>query len=213
MVWILLPYLSFVALERDEIAGVEPDIGELVDALVSTFGCKRRNSKPIHGATWRVGVIGTDQGGVAVYLHPRLQDGNDLHDLEAALRSEVGFAFSLVLTAWGSLAVAGSKTVNSADMVDLDPAASVLIAISDLPAIAGVRPLRGSGTPNRFGADLKAIIAERIRNGCMLPGTNEEARAIIEVFHARHPAKKSANTGDGETIRDESSGWFIIGSD
>lgn len=114
-----------------------------------------------------------------------------MHDLQAALRLEVGSAFSVVLTACGSLAAAGSKTVNLADVADLCPAASALIAISDVPAIAGVRPSRTSGTPNRFGADLNAIIAERTRNRCKLPGTNAEARAIIEVFRTRHPAKEA----------------------
>lgn len=185
------PDLGFVALERDGIVGVEPDIGKLVDALANAFECKRRNSKPIHGATWRVGVVETDQGGVAIYLHPRIQDGSDLHHLEAALGREVGSAFSVVLTACGSLIAAESKTLKLADVVDLDPAASALVAITDVPAIAGVRRVLVGGAPNQFGADVKSIIAERSRNGRKLPGTNEEARAIIEVFSARHPAQEA----------------------
>lgn len=185
------PDLGLLALKRDQIISVEADLGKLVDALALAFDCRRRNSKPVHGATWRVGVIETDQGGVAIYFKPRLQDATDLGDLETALRREVGSQFTLVLTACGSLAAAGSKSVNLADVVDLDPAASALIAISDVPAIAGVRPARKGGAPNQFGADLKALIAERRRNRSTLPGTNEEAKAIIDAFRARYPSEKA----------------------
>lgn len=185
------PELGFVTLGRDQFVGVEPDLGKLVDALATAFDCKRRKSKPIHGATWRVGVIDTDQGGVAVYLHPRLQDGSDLDDLETALKREVASPFSVTLTACGSLAAAGCRTINLADAVDLDPAASALGAVSDLPAVAGVQPVRTSGAPNIYKAALKAIIEERKRNGSVLPGTNAEARAIIEIFRQLHPSLKA----------------------
>lgn len=188
------PELGFVALEREQIVGAEPDFGKVVDALASAFGCKRRNSKPVHGATWRVGVIETDQDGVAVYLNPRLRDGNDLHDLEAALRCEVVSPRCVVLTACGSLTAAGSKTVNLADAVDLDPATSALIAISDLPAIAGVRRVPTGGAPNLFEEKSFALLAMRERRGLSLKGRNEEAAALREVFSEHFPADSPPST-------------------
>ena len=185
------PELGLAALERDQIVGVEADIGKLVDGLASALDCRRQKSTPIHGETWRVGVSDPDQWGVAIYLHPRLQDATDLQDFEAALRREVASPCTVALTACGSLATSASQTVNLADVVDLDPVTGALVVISDLFAIAGVRPERKGGAPNRFRAEVKVLIAERERNGRTLPGTNKEAKAIISDFSERFPSAKA----------------------
>lgn len=181
------PELGFVQTDRAVIQAVSADLTNLVGKLADTFDCKRRKSTPVQGATWRVGAIETPAGDVTIYLHPRLMTGPDVHDAEAAIRSEIASSFTLVLTAAGSLQVLGTVTAYLGDVVELDTRSNTLVAISDVCTAVGAIPKRAGGAPSRFEAKAMVIISSRARSGESLDGRNEEASAVREAYKTAHP--------------------------
>ena len=181
------PDLGFVRVERWSLAGVAPDWTLLIAKLADAFACKRRKSTPVHGTSWRIGAIETPMGDLTIYLHTRLLTGEDVRQAEAALRSQVRSAHTIILTAVGSLPMRGATIVPLYDVVDLDPATGALIAISKLHDAVGIAPEPKGGAPNLFGDRVKAIIASRQQSGDALRGKNAEAKAILEAFHRAHP--------------------------
>ena len=180
------PDLGFLRMDRSVLKGLEPDLTNLVVKLADAFECKRRKSAPIHRATWRIGAIETPAGDLAIYLHPRLQTGQDVQDVDAALRTQVRSAFTVILTAAGSLQVPGAVTVQLSETVELASDAASLIAAIDLCVAVGATPKSKGGAPNIFENRAKAIIASRARNGEALSGRNEEALAALDAFRQTH---------------------------
>lgn len=185
------PDIGFVPVDRSTLVGVAPDWKELVARLADVFGCKRRKSTPVRGTTWRVGAIETITGDLTIYVHPRLLTGQDVRDAEAAIRSEIGSAFTIILTAVGSLDVPGANTALLSEVINLDPHSSALIALVNLSAAAGVPPELPGGRPNVFGDRLRAIIASRARASGAISGRNAEASAILEAFGHAFPGERT----------------------
>ncbi|MEM6622656.1 MAG: hypothetical protein AAF674_10540 [Pseudomonadota bacterium] len=185
------PDLGFVPLDRPALTALAPDLTALVAKLADAFACKRRKSTPVHGATWRVGAVETHAGDLAVYLHPRLMTGGDVQEADGAVRSQVGSAYAVILTAAGSLVVPGAKTLHLADVVALEQDGDALVATADLALAIGVQPVLQTGRPNKYGDRLRSIITARDRDGETSSGTNKEARAIQDAFRRKHPGEQA----------------------
>lgn len=181
------PQIGFVPVDRSRLIAVTPVLKKIVQGLADAFGCKRRKATPIHSQTWRVGAVETPGGDATLYLHPRLRSAEDLRDLETALRREVRSTFRLILIAEGALMVPKTKTVRLDEVVELDTVSGAMLPIADVCAIVDA-PLKSSGgRPNQFGGKLDRIILARSQNRQALPGHNEEAKAIRDVFREQFP--------------------------
>ncbi len=184
------PEIGFVSVERTKLLGAKPELQTLVACIGEAFDCKRRKKSPIHGLTWRVGVLETVAGGLTIYFHPRLEGREDVLELKAALQREVKSPFRLILTAVGSLAVSGTKSACLDEVLELDPVSGDVVECSDLRAIVE-SPLENSGgRPNVYGAKLDTIIQSRLGNGQALLGRNEEGKAILDVYRRKFPYEK-----------------------
>ena len=178
----ICPEIGFVSVERTKLLGTKPELQTLVACIGEAFDCKRRKKSPVHGLTWRVGVLETVAGDLTIYFHPRLEGREDVLDLEAALQREVKSPFRLILTAGGSLVVPGTKSACLDEVLELDPVSGDVVECSDLRAIVG--------RPNVYGANLDTIIQSRLGNGQALLGRNEEGKAILDVYRKQFPNEK-----------------------
>ncbi|WP_319825813.1 hypothetical protein [Thalassovita sp.] len=181
------PDLGFVALERQHIRAIVPDMPVLIDRLANAFQCKRRKASPLHGETWRIGAAETDAGEVMLYFHPRLHDEDDLRGCEDALSREVRSNWRLFLTGAGSLPVLGAKTVSLAEAIELENVTGTLRAIADPAKLVGMPTHNNLGRPNTYAADLSIVIAERSAQRRAQDGLNAEAKAIRSEFVDRFP--------------------------
>ncbi len=184
------PEIGFVSVERTKLLGAKPVPQTLVACIGEAFDCKRRKKSPVHGLTWRVGVLETVAGDLTIYFHPRLESREDVRDLETALRREVKSPFRLILTAAGSLVVPGTKSACLDEVLELDPVSGDVVEFSDLRAIVEVPLESSSGRPNVYGAKLEPIIQSRLGNGQALSGRNEEGKAILDVYQRKFPNEK-----------------------
>ncbi|MDO6729580.1 hypothetical protein Q4577_06090 [Marinovum sp. 2_MG-2023] len=184
------PDRGFVPVRREDVQAVSPDVPKLIQALADSFECKRRKATALHGTTWRIGAIETDQGDVMLFFHPCLRDESDLLALGDALSREMRSTWRLVVTAEGSATVDGTVAVSLGELVDLDSKDGRLLPLSDPRTLVGVPPRNLGGAPNRFGHLLIAIIEERVRSGQAMLGRNEEAKVVLVHFERKHPDLK-----------------------
>lgn len=181
------PDLGFTSKARSKLIAAQPNLGVSVAQIADALACKRRKSSPVDKETWRIGAIDNPTGDVVLYLHPTLQDKQDIRDLQAALANEMKSPFGVVLTAKGTLSVPPYATVQLQDVFSFDPIAGELIVVADLRAIAGVPEQRAGGRPNDYRKPLGEIIAFRTSQGRTLQGRNAEAKAIRAEFQIQFP--------------------------
>lgn len=181
------PSLGFVPLDRADIQATKPSVARLIEHLAETFDCKRRKTTPLRGQTWRIGAISTTAGDIALFFHPCLQDEEDARNLEQALSREMSTQWRLIVTASGTLAVAGAHTARLIDLVEMDCDTGAF-RIAMRPAdLVGIPQKNKGGRPRKHWDFLADTIAERAEAGAALSGLNAEARAIREQFEARYP--------------------------
>lgn len=176
---------GFLRVDESDVTAIKPNIGKLVAHLAALFDCKRRESTPIHGDTWRIGAIDTPGGDLTLYFHPSLQNEQDVGAIQSALHDETRSAFRLVVTAVGKLPVAGAKSAELTDVVDLDNRANELTALIDPRIIVGAPQAVTNGRPNLYADKLEPLILRRIKDGSAHAGLNKEAKAIREVLAER----------------------------
>lgn len=184
------PDLGFTSKPRSELIAAQPNLSASVAQIADALACKRRKSSPVDKDTWRIGAINSLTGDVVLYLHPTLQDEQDIRELQAALANEMKSPFGVVLTAKGTLSVSPYATAQLQDVLSFDPIAGELIVVADLRAIAGVPEQRAGGRPNDYRKPLGEIIAVRISQGRTLQGRNAEAKAIRAEFQIQYPDLK-----------------------
>lgn len=180
------PSLGFVPLSREDVQAVQPNVPLLIDRLAETFDCSKRKSSTIYGKTWRIGAVKVDGGEVIIYFHPRLQNEEDARDLEQALNREVRSPWRLVVTAMGTLPLAGLQAVQLFDLAELDVEQGVMRILAQPADLAGVPRKNTGGRPSDYGPALAEIIAGRIMSGEARYGINAEARAVLTDFKDRH---------------------------
>jgi len=188
------PDLGFVPVEEADVRAVQADLPRLVEHLADTFDCARRKSAPLHHQTWRIGVIGTDLGGISLFFQPRLEGGEDALHLEHVLNDEIQTRWKLVNTAKGTLRVAGARAVCLDNLVEFNALSGTFRALAQPANLVGIPQNNPGGRPSEHGATLVEIIAERLETGEVLDGINAEARAIQVVFEARHPRSAVPST-------------------
>lgn len=176
------PELGFVPVARDDIVGLTPSLPSLIERLAEGFTCKRRKATPLHGQTWRIGALESEHGDVMLYFHPRLLSEDDARGLTEALAREMNSPWQLIVTAKGWLPIEQTIVVSLIDLVELDSEDGRLIPKMDLHAALGIPQGKKNGRPNQFGSQLRDLIQDRIINGQALPGRNEEAEAVLELF-------------------------------
>ena len=183
---ICCPDLGFIPKERSEVAAIKANVHHLVENLASELECKRSKSTPVHGDTWRIGVMPGTVADVAVYFHPVLRDGSDLMALKDALTRETRTQFGIVITAAGSLSSPPFQSVLLEDCVAFDSELERFTVELDLPLFAGVPVKKKGGRPSPYAHNLTKIILARRNSGQMLPGINAEARAILSDYQTIH---------------------------
>lgn len=181
------PDLGFMPLDRAEVAALAANVDCLVGRLADLYKCKRRKSAPVHGVTWRVGAIESEDGDIAIYFHPRLLDAGDAQHVADTLAREVSARYRLILTAQGTLPVPSAHVVALPEVVALKSETGTLEALTDVSDIVGAPVTRRGGAPNRYGSILADLIETRIKLGDALDAVKTEARAIEEAFRAAHP--------------------------
>lgn len=181
------PDLGFMPKPRAELIAAQPNLSAFTAQIAGALSCKRRKSSPVDKNTWRIGAIDSPTGDVVLYLHPSLQDAQDIRDLQAALASEMKSPFSVVLTAMETLSVPPYTTVQLQDVLSFDPIALKFIVVADLSAVAGVPEQRTGGRPNDYRKPLGEIIALRASQGRTLQGRNAEAKALRAEFQIQFP--------------------------
>ncbi|GAA6176580.1 hypothetical protein [Sulfitobacter pacificus] len=184
------PDLGFISKPRSEIIAAQPNLGAFVAQIADALACKRRKSSPIDKDTWRIGAVDSPAGDVVLYLHPTLQDAQDIRDIQAALVGEMKSPFGVVLTSKGTLSVPPYATAQLQDVLSLDPITGKLMAVGDLRTIAGVPEQRNGGRPNDYETALNDLIALRASQGRAMRGRNEEAKALRAEFMAKFPNAK-----------------------
>lgn len=172
------PELGFVPKERSEVTTIKANLNHLVENLASELECKRTKSAPVHGETWRVGVMQGPVADVTVYFHPVLRDGSDLMALKDALTRETRAQFGVIISAAGSLSSPPYQSVRLEDCVAFDAELERFTVEIDLPLLAGVPVKNKGGRPSLYAQNLTKIIVARRNTGETLPGINTEARAI-----------------------------------
>lgn len=178
---------GFCRVDESDIAAIKPDIGTLVANLAALFDCKRRKSTPIHAETWRIGAIDTPGGDLALYFHPSMQSEQDVSTVQSALRDEARSAFRLIITAVGKLPVAGDKSAELMDVVELDNRTNELTALADPSVIVDAPQAVKNGRPNLYAYKLEPLILRRIKDGSSHAGLNKESKAIREVLAKSSP--------------------------
>lgn len=183
------PELGFVPLDRADVQALLPNPRLLIDRLFDAMGGKRRKQTPVHGQTWRIGSIETHAGEIMIYFHPKLQSEKDARDLEHALSREVRAQWRLIVTAIGTLPVAGASTVQLDDLASLDSETGALRILTRPTDLVGAMRKNKGGRPSEHGAVLAEIISDRKISGAGLAGLNAEAKAIRIDFEARNPGQ------------------------
>lgn len=181
------PDTGFVPLVRAQIAAIEPDLAKLVASLADVLNCKKRKTTPLHGETWRIGVIETHGGDLSIYFHPRLQDEIDIRAVSSALARDVKTAFGLILSARGAAPVEKFSVSTLDEVVDLDETASKLVLLCDLSTLVGAPHVAKGGRPSLFATPMKSLILDRQTSGQALRGRNAEAKAALAEFIAIYP--------------------------
>lgn len=182
--------LGFISKPRSLLIAAKPNLRAFDAQIADALACKRRKSSPINKDTWRIGAVDSPAGDVMLYLHPTLQDAQEVIDLETALASEMKSPFGIVLTTTGTLSVPPYTTVHLQDVLSLDPVARKLALVGDPKAIAGVPEQRAGGRPNDYKQPLTELIALRACQGRTLEGRNEEAKALLLEFRVQFPKTK-----------------------
>jgi len=185
------PDLGFIARDRSGLVAIQPKIGHLVKCLAASLNCKRTKSTPIQGQTWRVGVVSYPSADITVYVQPTLDDASDLRALEACLARKPKMQFGIVLTARGELHCPPLRTLRIEDCLTFDATAGSFQFDVDLLSSAGAPLTRQGGRPSPYQAILSKLIAKRRSAGTALPGTNEEARAILEAIKSMCPDQRA----------------------
>ncbi|MFK7837089.1 MAG: hypothetical protein AB8B60_12795 [Sulfitobacter sp.] len=185
------PDLGFISKSRAELIAVRPNLSAFAAQIAEAQACKRRKSSPLDKDTWRIGAVDSPTGDVVLYLHPTLQDTQDVGDLQAALANEMKSPFGVVLTSNGTLSVPPYATAQLQDVLSFDPIAGKLIVVADLRAVAGVPEQRTGGRPNDYRTPIFDLIALRASQGRTLQGRNAKAKALQAEFQALFPDKKS----------------------
>lgn len=187
------PDLGFVPLERAGLVAIRPDLEALLDQLGVALGCDPRSTLRLGPQTWRVGVVDTPGGRAVVYLHPRLLDSDDLDALESAMRAEIRYDFTLILTAFGTLPYRSATVMKLTQILDLNVDATQLTGLASVAQAVGAPPRRTGGRPNIHGERLRALLSERAQRGVAKEGRNEEAKAALAAYvalYAHDPAPK-----------------------
>ena len=193
------PDLGYVSLDQANIQALRPGIGQLVGALAEALGCKRRRQTPVHGQTWRIGMLEAEPGGVMLYVHPKLQSEVDAQELSDALSREVRAQWRLIVTSAGTIPVAGAQAVRLDDFAELNAETGALRIHASPADLLGMQRKTSGGRPNEFSLLLSEISAERDRYGVALSGRNEEAKAILAAFKQSYPDKRPPSLS---TVRD-----------
>jgi len=181
------PEVGFVPVGRPELIAVEPVFDALAKQIADALGCEGRGPCCLADQTWHIGKVRTDNADIAVYFHPCLQTGQDLHALETVLRGEVRTSFGLVLTAQGTLAAPGMTTAPLDQVFGFHEAHGGLVAEADLSVLVGAPVTPKGGRPAQHADRIKAIIADRAANGRAETGRNAEIRAISAEYTTRFP--------------------------
>lgn len=192
--------VGFVSVDRSRFVGLLPDVQALVASIASLLKCKNRKPTPIYGKTFRIGALETDTGDLTVYFHPRLQNEDDLSELNTALTRGARSTYSLVLTAAGTLTWGHAKTARLSEVFEIDEETGSLHTNADLYTLAGVTLKRGAGRPKKYAEKVLNIVWERSHNGIAIGGLNAEARTIVQEFSKRYPDEECPSES---TIRRE----------
>lgn len=181
------PDLGFVRLGQARIQALRADAGQLVGALADTIGCKRRKQSPVHGQTWRIGAPEAEAGELMVYFHAKLQSEEDARDFLDALSREVREKWRLVVTAAGTMQIAGARAVRLDDLAELDHETGALRILAAPADIVGMPRKNSGGRPSTHGHLLKPLIKRRIQTGEAVESVNAEFREVRSAFQAAYP--------------------------
>lgn len=180
------PELGFVPKKQSEVAAINANVPHLVENLATELECKRKKSTPVHGETWRVGVMPGTVADVIVYFHPVLRDASDLRAFNDALARETRAQFGIVITAAGTLTSPPFQSVLLKNCVAFDAELGRFLVELDLPQLAGVPVKNKGGRPSPYAQNLTRIILARRNAGETLSGINAEARAIQSDYRTQH---------------------------
>lgn len=178
---------GFVTLDRSSFESVSADIQAIVASIAACLECKNRKTKPIHGKTFRIGVLEFATGDLAIYFHPRILNDGDLSELNTAMSKEVRTSYVIVLTAAGHLVWGNAKTARLSDVFEISEKDCGFKAIADIRTLAGIPEKRSAGRPTIYHDKLFGILEERTANGSTLPGVNEEKRALRDAYASQYP--------------------------
>lgn len=184
------PDLGFISKARSELIATQPNLRAFTTQIADALSCKRRMSSPLGDGTWRIGAIDNPTGDVVLYLHPTLQDAQDIRGLQANLAGEMKSAFGVVLTSKGALSVPPYAAAQLQDALRFDPLTAKVLVVVDFLTIAGVPEQRIGGRPNDYRKPLSDLIALRSSQGRTLQGRNAEAKALQAEFAAQFPNEK-----------------------
>lgn len=181
------PDLGFVSVERANLVAVRANLASLVKQLGVALGCDPGSGSQLGERTWRVGLVHTPGWRAAVYFNACLLNGDDLVELETALRAEIRRDYALVVTAAGQLQYRGAATCTLAQMVHLDLGATRIRQLVSVAETVGAPPKRTGGRPNLHRERLHALLANRAAQGIAKEGRNDEAKAVLADYSTRHP--------------------------
>ena len=181
------PDLGFVKLERSDIQAAQADVASLVGKLADALTCYRRKTSPVCGDTWRVGIVSTHDGELALYFHPCLREERDARAVEQALTREVRSQWRLIVTADGTLPIKGSEVVRLDELVRLDKETGAFEVLAQPADLAGVPRRRVGGAPNLFKDRVVNVANRRKNSGEAMAGRNEEANAIRRTLSDEEP--------------------------
>ncbi len=129
------------------------------------------------------------------YFHPCPLSGNDLDDLETALRAEIRRDYVLVVSAAGQMQYRSATTRTLVQMVHLASGATRLSKLVSVAEVVGAPPRQRGGRPSLHRSRLYALLVERAAHGLAENGRNEEAKAVLHAYGIRnqntHPPKLS----------------------
>lgn len=194
----ICPDLGFAPRDRGDLQAVLPDLPLLIDRLSDALDCKKRRATALHGQTWRIGAVAQASGEVMLYFQPRLQCEEDSQELAHALTREVRSQWRLIVTALGTLSVAGAQAVQLDDLAELDTNTGAVRILAEPSELVGMPRRNTGGRPSEHSEPLAAIITDRSKSGVALDGVNAESRAILADFKARHPDKPAPSI---ETVK------------
>lgn len=190
--------LGFVPKDRADLQTVQPDLPLLIGRLADAFECKKRRTNALRGQTWRIGAVTQNVGEVMLYFQPCLYAEEDALDLDQALNGEVRSPWRLIVTALGTLSVAGAQAVPLDDLAGLTPDTGALRILAQPADLVGMPRKNKGGRPTEYREPLAAIISDRRQSGAALDGVNAESNAILADFKARQPDETAPSF---ETVR------------